>query len=105
MPMFRCDTCGCLDNSAYGLFHSRNDPIWPEEQRGKKLCSECAPSRYPSGNPTKYQGWRDTEPKRSAVGWFVTEDEFAWESVGDIPKHLRIIGVYDDNGEIVSMEA
>lgn len=36
MPIFLCDDCGCVENTACCFF-------WHYTKTGKKLCSECDP--------------------------------------------------------------
>lgn len=31
--------------------------IWPQDARGKKLCSACGPAQYSDGTPTKFGKW------------------------------------------------
>lgn len=43
MPLFVCDKCGCVDNTALGRYWSKDMDIWGEDNRGLALCTECAP--------------------------------------------------------------
>jgi hypothetical protein len=69
MPVFVCDNCDNIDNSACGgTFWTRNMDIWPEEYRGKALCVECAPKQYSDGSPNERAGkWHGRFPKRKAT--------------------------------------
>jgi len=69
MPLFKCEKCGCVENTALGLYWTRH---WVdnfdysevgEEYKGRALCSECAPKRYSDGTPTKYGKWHGKFPK------------------------------------------
>jgi hypothetical protein len=69
MPLYKCEKCGCVENTALGLYWMRSHPEsydWSEvgeEFKGKALCSECAPKRYINGEPTKYGKWHGRFPK------------------------------------------
>ena len=66
MGLFVCDNCDCIENTALGLYWSRNsESLWPPEIRGKALCSECAPTHFKCGQPTnKFNGqWHGKFPK------------------------------------------
>lgn len=57
MSIFQCDSCGCAENTALGWYHYRNDPdLTPKEYLGKKLCSACGPTQYPSGDSNEMTG-------------------------------------------------
>lgn len=57
MSLFICAKCECIENSAFGLWASRNNPEWYKwdevgvEYKGKPLCSECMPRFYINGTP------------------------------------------------------
>lgn len=57
MGTFNCENCGVRENTALGLFWSKDLDIWPETIRGKKLCSECAPAKFIDGSRTKFGKW------------------------------------------------
>ena len=64
MPLFACAKCGCVENTALGLWWGRASShstyTWPDELKpfiGKGLCSECAPTHYSNGKPTDYGTW------------------------------------------------
>lgn len=53
MPLFVCDSCHAIDNTAVGRFWTRNNKdLWAPEDQGKALCFSCAPVRYRSGGAT-----------------------------------------------------
>lgn len=57
MSLFQCDNCGARENTACGWYYGRNSKRFNKlETLGKKLCSCCAPTEYPSGEPTKFNG-------------------------------------------------
>ena len=66
MPLFVCDNCGCIDNTALGgTYWSRNTDVWKPEDRGKALCCECAPKKYNDDTINEDAGiWHDKFPKR-----------------------------------------
>jgi hypothetical protein len=57
MPLFACEQCGCVENTALSPFWIKDDEDWPEDVRGKALCSECAPTHYLDGSETGYGKW------------------------------------------------
>lgn len=65
MPLFVCDKCGCVDNTALGRYWSKDMECWDESNRGLALCTECAPTHYKDGKPTNrgYGEWHDEFPK------------------------------------------
>lgn len=69
MPIFKCENCGCLENTALGFYWfadkvDRYDWSGIEERKGMKLCSECAPQKFKSGEKTGYGKWHNKFPKR-----------------------------------------
>jgi len=57
MPLFVCDNCDTIDNTALGHFWSRHDAeMFAPEYVGKALCSACAPRTYRSGEPSQNSG-------------------------------------------------
>lgn len=63
MPLFNCENCGVVENTALSPYWVRNikhvvfDWKGKEHLKGKALCSECAPTHYADGKPTKYGVW------------------------------------------------
>jgi hypothetical protein len=62
MPLFQCQKCGCVDNSATGHYWRANrvekyDWTGLEEFKGKILCAVCGPRFYASGAPTEFGVW------------------------------------------------
>lgn len=71
MPLFRCDKCGCIDNTAAGgnYWHKHRGEGWvkvPVDQQ-KALCCECFTG-----------AWHGRFPKIDATGagYVQGEDEF-----------------------------
>lgn len=68
MPMFICDKCHAIDNTATGWFHSRfknQELLGPQYPNGEAYCSECTPTHYSGGSPIKYCGrWYNRFEKR-----------------------------------------
>lgn len=64
MPLFECDNCHCVENTATGCYWSRDMGVWPEEYKGKKLCSECASPVYNDGKESGFGKWHGRFPKR-----------------------------------------
>lgn len=67
MPLFVCDNCGCIDNTACGgTWWSRNmTDIWPKEYVGKALCVVCASPVYNDGSPNTDAGeWHNHFPRK-----------------------------------------
>lgn len=71
MPIFKCEKCGCAENTALGWYWSRKslaDHVdlsdVGERYYGKALCSECAPTHYKNGKPTGFtHEWHNKFPK------------------------------------------
>jgi hypothetical protein len=57
VSIYQCEKCGCAENTACGHYHCRDWQEWPEEYRGKKLCSACGPPQYSDGTPTRLGKW------------------------------------------------
>lgn len=71
MGLFKCEKCGCCENTALGLYWIAEDfaetADWSDvgdEYKGKHLCSECAPSKFKDGTPTGYGKWHNKFSKR-----------------------------------------
>ena len=59
MSIFRCDKCGCMENTALCNYWNKGD--------GPALCSECESGK-----------WHGIFPKESAVGSFLGNDGFLY---------------------------
>jgi hypothetical protein len=68
MPLFRCENCGCVENTALGHYHSRHWKEFEGTEFEKALCSECTPMYYPDGSPHRRGGvWHGQFPKKQAT--------------------------------------
>lgn len=96
MPIFACEKCQCLENTALSTYASRNMDIWPDEYRGKMLCSECSSPVFKSGKPSGYGVWHGKFAKRSAVGYLIDQSGCLWSEeqirLGMLPAHYKIVG-------------
>ena len=67
MPLFVCDRCGCVDNTALGRYWNKDMDCWGDDNRGLALCSECAPTTYKDGRAVngfhQYGKWHNEFPK------------------------------------------
>lgn len=70
MALFVCDKCGCVDNTAYGRYWTKDFPdMWAKDNEGLALCSECAPLTFKDGESTDYTGkWHNKFPKEKWDG-------------------------------------
>ena len=86
MPLFVCDICGCVDNTALGHYWGRDrDSFGKPELLGKMLCSECTPDTYKDGTKNPDGGkWHGKFPKRKAT-----------------PEDLKADGFIDRNGKFI----
>ena len=92
MSLFQCGQCGVAENTALagqgcdGYAETFYDWTGIEDRKGKKLCSECAPTKYADGAPTKYGKWHGRFAKiLLPMGQFVTnrEGNLAHKESGD----------------------
>ena len=68
MPLFKCEHCGCRENTATGCFWSRCNPeifdwVGIEDRQGKALCSACGPTKYRDGIKTAWGAWHGLFPR------------------------------------------
>lgn len=97
MPLFKCDLCKCVENTALGNWWTKDDAkVWPDEYVGKALCSECGPPTYRDGTKSKFGVWHGRFEKKSAVGMLIDQGGNLWDQdsidLGMLPKHYRIVG-------------
>jgi hypothetical protein len=63
MSLFQCGVCGVCENTALacqgcdGYAKTFFDWTGIEDRKGKKLCSEHAPTKYKDGAPTEFGAW------------------------------------------------
>lgn len=89
MPLFRCMTCGCADNTALTNYWERRYKSHP------LLYAACDPD---------IGTWHDRFPRRSAVGLLIDQDGNLWHprQLMGMPKGCEIVGIvqeeapYDD---------
>ena len=82
MPLFVCDDCGCVDNTAGARYWTRDyKDMWAEDNFGKALCTACAPTKFVSGEPTNYNGKWTSGFKREKLskeglekGWYINRE-------------------------------
>lgn len=69
MPLFICDLCECIENTALGHYWGRDqDYFGKPELRGKALCSECSPAVFGDGSVNTDGGrWHGRFEKRRAT--------------------------------------
>jgi len=99
MPLFKCEQCGCVENTACGMWWSKDMDIWPLEYVGKALCSECGPPTYRDGSKTDFGKWHGRFTKRPAAGMLIDQNKNLWSQdqidAGMLPKSYKIIGKVD----------
>ena len=97
MALFRCENCGCIENTAFSNYFARNmKKMWTPEYHGKQLCSECGPPTYLSGEKTQYGTWHGKFEKKSAIGMFIDQSGHLWSQAqidaGYLPRNYTIVG-------------
>ncbi len=64
MPLFVCENCLCIENTALGHFWSRRWLKFKDSKfDGKALCSECTPTEFKDGSPSGTGKWHGKFPK------------------------------------------
>ena len=67
MPLFVCDRCGCVDNTACGGTYwtrNQNEEYFDGIKNGEALCAECTPKIFSDGSTNEYGGiWHNKFPK------------------------------------------
>lgn len=78
MPVFTCEKCGCVDNSACGgTYWTKDADWWPDEFRGKALCIVCAPPFFKNGDLNHGVGkWHNKFPRKTEAEWDAEEAEW-----------------------------
>lgn len=97
MSLYRCESCGCVENTATGFFYGREDERWPADIRGKALCSACGPSTAPDGTETGYGKWHGLFPRRSASGMLVDQNGCLWRKESSLPAYVRIVRTVEED--------
>jgi len=68
MPLFKCEICGCIENTACGHYWSKDWPQFKGTILEKALCSECTPTTYPNGEINTRGGkWHGKFEKKQAT--------------------------------------
>jgi len=67
MPLFVCDKCKCVDNTALGHYWGSNQDFFDDEFKGMAFCNGCAPPKYKDGTINRDSGeeWHNHFPKQS----------------------------------------
>lgn len=80
MPLFECDQCHCVENTALGNYwmpHAYKD--------GPVQCSECETGK-----------WHGKFDKKPAAGMLIDQSGHLWSQgeidAGHLPKHYKIVG-------------
>ncbi|WP_176042755.1 hypothetical protein [Burkholderia stabilis] len=92
MPLYRCEACGCVENTATGFFYGREEAHWPDDIRGKALCSACGPTIRTDGAATEFGAWHGLFPRRAASGMLIDQNGFLWSRSSKLPASARIVG-------------
>jgi hypothetical protein len=92
MSLYRCESCGCVENTATGFFYGREDAQWPEGYRGRALCSACGPTHACDGTPTEFGTWHGRFARRSAIGMLIDQRGFLWSPGSELPASVHIVG-------------
>lgn len=105
MPLYRCHTCGCVENTALGWFHCRNMSAYKDDPVYKNpMCSECTPNRFTDGSQAgRYGKWHGSFNKTSAAGWYVDTTGYIWETPAGSHCFGPIIGKYAEDGTIIPL--
>ena len=72
MPLFECEQCHCVENTATGEYWGRQ----------RKLCSECGTGE-----------WHGIFEKKPAAGMIIDECGFLWSRKESMPDHIKAVGV------------
>ncbi len=61
MPLFVCENCNCVENTALGFYWGRDDKDLTfganHPLNGKALCSECVPLKFSDGSAAGRGKW------------------------------------------------
>jgi len=58
MPLFVCDECNSVDNTATGFYWAKGLVKFAEDRKnGKALCAACTPTHFEDGTPTHLGEW------------------------------------------------
>jgi hypothetical protein len=67
MPLFVCENCNCIENTATGHYWRRNHVSFGDNHHlnGKALCSECEPLKFSDGSAAGTGKWHGKFPKET----------------------------------------
>lgn len=104
MPLFRCEKCGRVENTATGWWWSRNMKGTPDMWR-RALCSEHGPKFIDGSFSEEECGeWHNSFNKNSATGWYVDESLHIWQDLKGAPHaYGKHIGKYAEDGSIIPL--
>lgn len=87
MPLFRCEQCGCVENTAMSAYWWRK-----HKADSRALCSECDP---------EFGKWHGAFPKRPADGMLIDQSGHLWSQeqvdAGMLPLFYKIVGKVGDS--------
>ena len=65
MPLFICEKCGSIENTALGFWWSKGEFKFKDSSlNDKALCSACMPTEFEDGEPTGETGeWHGRFPR------------------------------------------
>lgn len=68
MPLFVCDKCKAIENTATGHYWGKDQDYFGNSLLGMALCSECTPDKFAAGEPNEDGGkWHGHFPKDTAT--------------------------------------
>lgn len=78
MPLFRCSSCGCVENTALSEFWVQRD-----FEKVEPKCSECRTGT-----------WHGRFEKKPASGYKIDQQGFLWsgQEQSALPPHIRLVG-------------
>jgi len=85
MPLFVCDECKVVENTACGHYWTRGQGFYKDKDRDKKaLCSQCMPSEFNDGSKSSKGGqWHGRFERQIATKKLIKkwgEDNFIYVS-------------------------
>lgn len=92
MSVFRCEQCGCMENTATSNYWEMRHPFDGSSPK-PALCSECDP---------EIGKWHGHFPKKQASGFCIGDDGFLYHPE-EVPhlRHTKIVGKVP--GELVDL--
>ena len=66
MPLFICEECGTIENTALGHYWSKDHVKFKDSSKNNKaLCSSCIPAEYDDSSETGRGKWHGKFPKET----------------------------------------